>query len=288
MINSPLFSDGMPKIETWILIKLYEATIDPGTSYTNIDADGTKGIARNELLRRVGTAREAASQTSTYFNAYKVLGLAYLKNNIVYPGPNLAGWIHGDVNVSVSEDDPNYDKYIKKYAKYPNGYNLSGFLGMPDLEKRTPCATKRTKANATTGEGSEEGGFTMPEETTTKKESSPKDLFPDLSLGGPDDLFKATAEKEASTLADRKAKAVKAEDDFFEAFDPDNKKDLYASGRMYDRAKAEEYRAIYREALNLDEDFQFTEDSLDDRTFVHACNLHGWNPEYAKDRLLGR
>ena len=80
MINSPLKANGEPKTETWLLIKLYETTI----------AAGAPCIDRKDLVALAGTAMSGrAGQSSTFFNNFKAVDLAYLNQGMVYPGKNL-------------------------------------------------------------------------------------------------------------------------------------------------------------------------------------------------------
>lgn len=194
MIGSPIKANGEPKMEAWILIKLYEHTIYEGNPY----------IERDELLRRAGVANwDREGQSSTYFNYYSELGLARLNHNRVYPGKNLDSWFNGTANLVLSKG-PNAGK------NYAGGKDLSSYLGKGDLSSKSSQGAQPNRSHP----GSQVN-------KVGSKESKPEESETDFEYGDSDftslDFFdEALDEKEAKRASvfkkydDERSEKVKA------------------------------------------------------------------------------
>ena len=244
MINSPLKANGEPKTETWLLIKLYENTI----------AVGAPCIDRKDLVALAGTAMSGrAGQSSTFFNNFKAVDLAYLNQGMVYPGKNLEDWFHGRATLVIPSGRPNGGR------NYAGGVDLRPFLNKSATAKvaqgAKPMRSSRvrgfmpnSKSNSTSG------GNSM--KTTNTAPSSEEPTYVTATL----DMFESVGNQ----------------------INKEAKKEV--PKHVVDRVN--KIRSAYRKTAELEEDCEITEDMIDDFKFRKMCADNGWNFEKTRKSLL--
>ena len=244
MLNSPLKANGEPKTETWLLIKLYENTI----------AIGAPCIDRKDLVALAGTAMSGrAGQSSTFFNNFKAVDLAYLNQGMVYPGKNLEDWFHGKATLVIPSGRPNGGR------NYAGGVDLSPFLNKSATAKvaqgAKPMRSSRvrgfmpnSKSNSTSG------GNSM--KTTNTAPSSEEPTYVTATL----DMFESVGNQ----------------------INKEAKKEV--PKHVVDRVN--KIRSAYRKTAELEEDCEITEDMIDDFKFRKMCADNGWNFEKTRKSLL--
>ena len=241
MVGSPLKKNGEPKMEAWLLIKLYENTINAGRMY----------IAREDLLNECGVANSSRQgQSSTYFNTFKKLGLAYLRNNKVYPGTNLEDWFKGNSHLYLV-DGPNAGD------EYGEGVDLSSYLGKGTLAKKE-----------------EQGGNPNKSHRGRQTKKLNKELTPEFS---PEYTPEFEGERKVVSLADLLGMNESLDTTISESV-----------ADKFKKRRAAKVQAAYRKEKGLEEDAEITPQDYNDYIFKNMCSRNGWDPIKSKKVLFGK
>ena len=257
MITKPLKNNGELFDQAKALVKLYDFCYNKGY----------RSVKREDLLKAAGVPDFArAGSHSLWFTEFKILDLAYLNNNEVYPGKNLRDWVEGNITPT--------GVYVKRDGTQvtigpgnPRGIDLTPFCSQTFGQRSTQGAqpgrshTKGgTKIKGSTPSGSTSATTTpTPSSTSSASESEPNYIT--LTL----DMFESVNNVDST-------KYIKEE----------VKKPI----PKYIIDRANRIRAAYRKAANLDEDCEITENMIDTFKFEQMCAENGWNFEKARKSLL--
>lgn len=253
MIKKPLKGNGELFDQAKALVKLYDFCYNQGNT----------SVPREELLKEAGVPDYArVGSHSLWFTEFKILDLAYLDHNAVYPGKNLKDWVEGKCAPTGT--------YIKR-----DGTQITIGPGNPAGIDLTPyCShsfSQRVTQGAQPGRSHTKGGT---------KISGTSTATPTSSTASPTSSSKSEPESEPNYIT--------VTLDMFESFNNSTplkegtKKEV--PKHVVDRVN--KIRSAYRKTADLEEDCEITEDMIDDFKFRKMCADNGWNFEKTRKSLL--
>ena len=249
MIKKPLKGNGELFDQAKALVKLYDFCYNKGYS----------SVPREDLLKEAGVPDYARTGShSLWFTEFKILDLAYLNNNNVYPGKNLRDWVEGNctpTGVYTKRDGTQ----VTIGPGNPSGIDLTPYCGRSFNQRSTQGAQpgrSHTKGSTKISGTSHSTASPVASQPKAAPESEPNYVTVTL------DMFEAL--NNSAQLKEEAQKSIPK--------------------HVIDRTN--KVRSAYRKAANLDEECEITEDVLDDFKFRKMCADNGWNFEKTRKSLL--